>query len=304
LRPTRALPTACASSRASGTATPSRKRGASLQGAKQALKSIRQQGRLLTAHSRPLPDAIILGAQRSGTSSLLRYLAQHPEIERSKKKEVHYFDVNFERGERWYRSHFARRADRTRVVVEASPYYLVHPRVPERISRTLPDVKLVALLRDPVERALSHYFHETRKGHESLELMPALRAEEERLAGEVERMLEDDSYASHPHRRFSYKTRGLYAGQLRRFDAWRSSGRLIVIRSEDLFTNPASVLVDLFRFLGVDDEFRCSDLAPRNVGSNRAAVAPEAYAHLVDFFAPANEELEKLLGRRFHWQER
>ncbi len=275
-----------------------------IQGAKGAFKAVRQRFRWATAGARPFPDVIIVGAQRAGTTSLLRYLDQHPQVRRSLKKEVHYFDVNHHRGERWYRGHFPRvPAGAGLCVLESSPYYLFHPRAPERIARLLPDVKLIALLRDPVERALSHYFHEVRRGREELAPLEAFRAEAGRLAGEEEKLWADDRYVSRPHRRFSYQARGVYAPQLRRFEPWLRSGQLRVVQSEELYAQPAAVLADLFGFLGVDAAFRCPDLRPRNVGGNREAVASEVTEHLTRFFEPHNADLEDFLGRSFDWPE-
>ena len=118
---------------------------------------------------RALPDAVILGAQKSGTSSLHNYLVQQPGVIEPLRKEVHYFDVNFGRGESWYRAHFGRLGE-PGLNLDSSPYYLFHPAVPTRMRALLPDAKLIVLLRDPVRRAYSHYWHERDKGRETLEL--------------------------------------------------------------------------------------------------------------------------------------
>src|SRR5687768_13237463 len=107
--------------------------------------------RVETAHLRRLPDFLIIGAQRGGTTSLYRYLTEHPEIDPAVRKEIHFFSRHHEQGLDWYRAHFPRR-DESSLVGEASPNYLVHPDVPARVAAALPRVKLIALLRNPVDR--------------------------------------------------------------------------------------------------------------------------------------------------------
>ncbi len=127
----------------------------------------RTELRIRMGQPRALPDAVILGAMKSGTTSLHNYLVQHPGVIEPLRKEVHYFDVNLERGERWYRAHFGREGE-PGLNLDSSPYYLFHPAVPRRLHDLLPDAKLVVLLRDPVRRAYSHYWHERDKGREPL----------------------------------------------------------------------------------------------------------------------------------------
>src|SRR5947209_1159841 len=159
--------------------------------ARRILTSARDQWNLRSADRRALPDFLIIGAQKAGTTSLYRYLAAHPDIVASTRKEVHFFDINFWRGEWWYRSLFPLRRrlqrrpplrNRPAITGEASPYYLFHPFAPERAAQLLPDAKLIVLLRDPVERAWSHYRHEVANGRETMTFPDALAAEPARLA--------------------------------------------------------------------------------------------------------------------------
>ena len=120
--------------------------------------------RMATADLRGVPKIVIIGAQRSGTTSLHSWLCSHPDVSRFMIKEVHYFDGAYEKGERFYRSRFPI-SPHTRTHVQASPYMLYHPLAAERAGRDLPqDTRFVALLREPAERALSHYQFERRKG--------------------------------------------------------------------------------------------------------------------------------------------
>ncbi len=178
-----------------------------------------------TAGLRMEPSFILIGAQRCGTTSLFRALTAHPQLmPPTFHKGVNYFDLNYYRGPQWYRAHFPvaefarRRAGRhcPPVAFEASGYYLYHPQAMERLGHDLPAVKLVAMLRDPAERAFSAHKHELARGYEREDFERALELEDERLAGEAERIRADPAYQSLAHRHHSYRHRGQYAEQLER----------------------------------------------------------------------------------------
>ena len=171
--------------------------------------------RMVNAGSRPLPDFLIIGAQRCGTTSLYRYLEKHPQvIGAAPSKGVHYFDVHHERSLRWYRAHFPtrrrrERAGRRAVTGEASPYYVFHPHGPDRVRAAVPNVRLILMLRDPVVRAFSQYQQEYARGFEDAETFErALELEPGRLAGERERMLADPGYDSQAMQHYAYVARG------------------------------------------------------------------------------------------------
>ncbi|MBB5224416.1 hypothetical protein HNP73_004386 [Amaricoccus macauensis] len=267
--------------------------------------------RLRQMQDRVLPDFVIIGAQKSGTSSLYRYLTQHPQVRESSVKEVHYFDGGLEEGtdtytfgERWYRSHFPLASEMAPGVqaYEASPLYMLHPLVAGRMAQILPRVKLVAILRDPTDRALSHYFHNVRKNavrrcKEELGPGAAMAAEEERLAPVLAR----GDYGDEAFRAYSYKARGRYLEQIERYWAHFPRENLLVLRAEDLFEDPAGLMGGLCDFLGLDRTRSGEDFRPANVGSNREEVDPGVRAELEAYFAPMNQALYAALGRDFGW---
>lgn len=259
--------------------------------------------RRLTAKKRALPHAVIIGAQRCGTTSLFDFMIQHPQIHAPTKKEIHYFDIFYGKGESWYRAHFplCKNLQQNDITAEASPYYLFHPYAPERLHALLPDTKIIVLLRNPVERALSQYFLEVKLEREPLSLRDALAAEEKRLAPEREKMAADPLYYSRIHQWFSYCTRGKYIESLQKYDAYKKVNKLLVLQSEKFFRNPHSVMRSVFQFLNVDDTFVCTDVHPRNVGTNRTKIAEEDYCYLKEFFAPYNEKLYAYIGQQFDW---
>jgi hypothetical protein len=252
----------------------------------------------LTARRRPLPDFLVIGAQKAGTTALYAYLRWHPGITGPSWKEVSFFDRHWWRGEAWYRGQFPLRAGE-RLVGEASPSYLFHPLAPGRARSLVPDAKLVALLRDPVDRAYSQYQHEVALGREPLSFEDALAAEDDRLAGEVERLTEDPRAFSRAWWDHTYAARGRYAEQLERWLAVFPREQLLVVPTEELGERPAETYASILAFLGAEP-YELSDY-PRVFDRDYEPMRPETRAALAASFAEPNRRLEALLGRELRW---
>jgi len=273
-----------------------------LESMKRPLRRLRDEYSQLTAPLRGLPSVLVIGAQKGGTTSLFNYLVRRPDVLPSIRKEVHYFDFHYARGVTWYRGHFpyAHRLRRS-LTLDATPYYLVHPLVPERAARLLPKVKLIALLRNPVDRALSHYQHEVRGGRESLSFAEAIEKESERLAGEEERLRSEPGYYSWNHHRYAYTRRGLYIEQLRRWMQHFPRSQLLVLQSEWLFRDPVAATAAVHDFLGLRPHRLQLDKPFLQRGYDRT-MPPELRTRLVTYFEPYNRELFHWLGEEFDWQ--
>lgn len=254
------------------------------------------------------PGFVIIGAQRCGTTSLYRALTAHPQLMRPLfHKGVNYFDLNYYRGADWYRSHFplaeiARRRTARHgpaMAFEASGYYLYHPFALQRLAGDLPAIKLVAMVRNPVERAFSAYKHEHARGFEQESFERALALEDERLAGEVDRMREDPAYESFSHRHHSYRHRGQYAEQLERALALVPAERVHVIQSEAFFRHPADEYRRLVSFLGL----RPCELAGFGQHNSRpgSPMDPKTRRMLEEHYAPHDQRLARLLGSPLQW---
>ncbi|MEP6758535.1 MAG: sulfotransferase [Actinomycetota bacterium] len=263
-----------------------------------------------TAVARALPGALVIGAQRGGTTTLYHYLTQHPQfLGTVADKEVHHFDLHVAEGLDAYRGAFpttakVRRTERRiggRIVVgEATPYYLFHPAVPARVAADLPQVRLIAVLRDPVERAWSHYRHEVDLGHEALGFADALAAEGERLAGEAERLLADPSAVSFAHQHHAYVARGRYLEQLERWWAVFPRGQLLLVRSEDLHADPAATLDSITAHLGIRP---WQPPAWRTYNASTSTDMPAAArARLRETFRRSNDRLAEATGRDWSWE--
>ena len=259
------------------------------------------------------PNFMIIGAAKAGTTSLYHYLRQHPQIYMTPTKETNYFalvghpldyagpgdqdyitrfSVTTPEG---YAAQFAG-VQGERAIGEASPLYLYDAQTPGRLKAAVPDVRLVAVLREPVTRAYSAFSHLVRDGREpAASFAEALALEDERIAAGWEHI-------------WHYTRMGRYAEQLRRYQALFAPEQLRVYLHDDLLRRPDWVMQDLLNFLEVDP----SALPDQSVRHNVSALGlphlppllPEVQERLEALFAPEREALAKLLGRDLRDWER
>ncbi|MDM8522378.1 sulfotransferase [Desulfococcaceae bacterium HSG8] len=243
----------------------------------------------LTYYVRPLPDFVIIGAQKSGTTSLYSYLIQHPCVRPGYKKEVHFFDNpdHFRKGAGWYRAHFPSdlprriRSEAAAITGEATPSYLCHPDVPARMYQVIPHAKFIVLLRNPVYRAYSHYNHRVKHGTETLPFEAALKKNSEKFS--------------------SYLARGIYADQLERWMRIFPREQFLILGSEDFFRNPEDALLRVVSFLDLP-HWNPDPKIFRRYNVNRYSDMDEKVKkYLTDYFAPHNERLYRYLGADFGW---
>ena len=268
---------------------------------------------MATAGMRPVPDFIVVGTKRGGTTSLWNYLAEHDGVltlfpKPEKIKGLYYFDEGFARGPRWYRSHFpttatralaARRLGHPVVAGEATPYYLYHPLAPERAKRIAPDALIIAALRDPVERAFSHWKERRSNGTEPLSFAEAIDAEPARLAGEEARIVGESGYLSFAHRHQSYVDQGRYAPMLERwFDAF-GRDRVVVEISEEMYESPQAIVDRVTARLGLPAR-PLRHPEPYNAEPDEG-FDPAVRTRLRADLAPDVAAVEALLGRSLPW---
>jgi hypothetical protein len=275
------------------------------------MKSAARTWTVPTSRARPMPEFLIIGAQRCGTTSLYKYLAEHPLFVSATlgTKGVHFFDTHYGNGLAWYRAHFPTTARRRwfhachgadLITGEASPYYLFHPHAPYRIARDLPEAKLIVLLRDPVERAYSQWQHELTRGFEDLERFEdALDAEPGRLASDLQRMNADPDYRGPAHQHWSYMARSRYAEQLEVYRSLFPAEQLLAIKSEDLFSTPEAEYARVQAFLGLPDHPPAAFQSHNSY--RRAPMHPDTRTRLVEHFAESNDRVVEMLGAHFSW---
>ncbi len=262
---------------------------------------------MVTADLRMTPAFVIVGAQRSGTTTLFRLLESHPSLIRpTLSKGTGYFDDHYAKGPRWYRAHFPLRAlarllaRGPAATFECSGYYLFHPLAAARIARDLPDAKIVVMVRDPVARAHSAYRHERARGFETLDFDTALAVEGIRTQGEAERLLQDPGYRSFDHRHHAYVGRGEYGDQVRRLFEVFGRDRVHVLEADTFFADPETAFVRLQKWLELPV------WTPTEVGQwNAEPGAPlddDVRASLMDRFADQDAILGDLLGHAPAWR--
>lgn len=255
--------------------------------------------RKLAGRFHPWPDFIIIGAMKAGTSSLYSHLAEQPGVVPARRKEVRYYDFNYANGPAWYRSHFPRHGPDF-ITGESSPYYMFHPLAPLRAAADLPNVRLIALLRNPVERAYSAWANWTRKGYERLSFEDALAHEEKVLPEATAQLIANPLtiHRRHPHHVYSYRARGRYLDQLVAWTHHVPRERLLAVISERLFTDSAAQLARIHSFLGLPEPV--GTLPVQNV-SQYAAIDPRTRAELADYYRQPNAELAEWLGEDPGW---
>lgn len=276
----------------------------------------RLAARQVSAEHRALPDFLIIGAQRCGTSSLYKYLGAHPQIVPSLRKETGYFSEGYEQGLKWYRAHFPLQgalkslqwARGVGLTFEATPDYLFDPRSPRRVKDTMPGTLFIVLLRDPVERAYSHWRHMRRLGFESLPFEEAVAAEPERISAQLQAMHEGQPAPGRDVLRFSYLARGYYAAQLPRWFTVFPKDQFLILTADEFYNSPEDVVSRVCRFVGVDDwtprEFRnYSQQSSTGAFPEQGVPIPSDVADsLRDQFSVENRGLSEMAGLSIPWE--
>jgi len=261
--------------------------------------------RLSTRQMRTLPDFLIIGGQKCGTSSFYRNLVKHPAIVPAFEKEIYFFNGKFHKGINWYRTHFpllpykyyVTKICRQKFLTgEATPGYIFHPHV-----EALPHVKIIILLRNPVDRAYSHYYHEVRKKRETLSFEDAIKAEEERLRGEFEKLIKNERYKSFNYIHYSYLARGIYVDQLQRWNNFFKKEQILLLKSEDFFRDPQTSFDQALQFLGLPG-WQVNDFRKAHVGYY-PKMDTAIRNRLLNYFEPHNHKLYEYLGINFGWDE-
>jgi hypothetical protein len=267
----------------------------------------RFQYRLLTAGLRCAPDYIVIGGQKCGTTSLHDYIKRHPRIVPPFKKDSSFFDANYFRGYSWYKAHFPLKSQMEQlraggehyITGEVTTTYMFHPLAAERTAKHLSGVKFIALLRNPAIRAYSQYQHMQRTGRETLSFRDAIDSEEERMSGVLERVKQGDDEAHKIFRNFGYKARGRYAEQLQRWFNHFPREQFLILKSEDLFSQPEQFCTQVYEFLGLLD-FKLEKYENANPGRYSDADT-RTIQELEEYFTSYNKELYDLVGFDFGW---
>ena len=250
-----------------------------------------------------LPDFVIIGAMRCGTSRFYNLLIQHPNIKRAATKEVHYFDrtERLEKGIEWYRSCFPSlngEDGRGSITGEATPNYLYEPLVPERMAQVVPYARLIVLLRNPADRAYSHYHQSVRRGMERRSFEAAVEEERAQL---LDSGNGPSGTTTKPGVGYTPNllAKGLYVDQLQRWSEFYDEEQMLVLKSEDYFRDTTRVLERVQDFLGLP--YRKLELSPRRTSDGYEPMDPATRQRLEAYFEPYNQRLYEYLGVDLGW---
>ncbi len=245
------------------------------------------------------PDFIIIGAQKGGTSSLFYYLSQHSQIQLPSSKEIHFFDNNYGKGIKWYRKQFPGKFIRLKITGEASPYYLFHPLVPQRVFSYCPNAKFIVMLRNPVDRAFSHFMMQKKRGIEPLTFEEAVHAESFRINDEENKIKNNPEYRSINHQQLSYLARGMYYSQIKRWLNYFPKEQFLFIKSESFFNNTQKELNRIYNFLRIRQEVPFS-FTPVNTNTYEE-MNTKTRNYLTEYFEEENNHLTTLLDKKIEW---
>jgi hypothetical protein len=264
----------------------------------------------LTSEIRMLPSFHIIGVQKGGTTSLAKYLEHHPQIIKAQRKDIFYFNnaTNYSKGLSWYKAHFTLqinkwvydRLNNTNVITfDATPNYFDEPTAPERLHNFNPQSKLIIMLRNPIDRAWSNYQMAKRFGFESLNFEGALEKEEERIQ-EAEKISKKNNTHNYVYQRLTYKKRGIYISYLKKWFELFPKENILVIKSEDFFSNPNNTYQLVLDFLNLP-QYSNINFEVYNDGKYNEKMNPETRKKLANFYEPYNQQLYQFLNVNYGW---
>jgi hypothetical protein len=246
-----------------------------------------------------MPDFLIVGAAKAGTTSLYHYLLQHPKIDGATRKELHYFDRDYNQSIDYYRTCFPSLSQpNDHITGEATPYYLIHPYAPERIYKVMPNTKIIILLRNPIDRAFSHYNFTIRQHYEPLTFEEAIEKERERIEPEFEKLVNNPYARSFAYQIYTYLKTGIYVDHLKAYYNFFPKDQILILNYEKFFSNVPNSMRIVTDFLNIDKfEFACKVL---NKGSYQG-MNPKTREKLRKYFRLHNQRLYELIGETYDW---
>ncbi|MDJ0731259.1 MAG: sulfotransferase domain-containing protein [Crocosphaera sp.] len=255
--------------------------------------------RILTSPLRAKPDFLVIGGMKCGSSSLYQYLLKHPNVYPPLTKELYYFSTQkfTQKSFAWYRSNFPI-SKPNYMTGEATPDYIFYAKTAQRVANKLPSVKLISILRNPIDRAYSHYHHSVSLGWENNSFEEAIKLEKSRLSTKSSTINDGTPHPSHKH---SYLSRGLYLKQLKEWFCFFPREQILILKAEDLYSQPKTTMNRVFQFLNLPANK--IDIYKTYNSRNYAPIKPEVRQKLIDYFKPEKEKLYEYLGVNFNWDK-
>lgn len=254
-----------------------------------------------------LPEFLIIGQFKCGTSSLYDYLIHHPNIHTAFRKEIGFFLDHYTQGLTYYRSYFLkRRWNKNKITGEATALYFSNPLCLARIRQTLPNVKLIVILRNPTHRAYSHYWMNVAGGKEHLSFEQAIEKEQTRMKN-FEETIQSADRREVTKLRYGYTRAGLYIQDITRWLNVYPKEQILILDSEELKNNIVPAINRIFSFLNVQRpqedyyDYVSDSNNRKGTGTYKKQIRDETMSKLNKYYEPYNEELHKYLGMKFSW---
>ncbi len=266
---------------------------------------------LLTGFLHTLPNFQIIGFPKCGTTSLFEYLLKHPVVYAPKGKEIDYFDRLYSKGINWYRVGFPSVIQKFYVNTilkqpfltgEATPRYLDSPHALKRIKKTIPNAKFIILMRNPIDRAFSHYNMNIGSDYEYRTFEDAIKHEVKRIEGRYEKMKKDENYYSWDYDLYGYLEHGKYVEKIRPWFDNFPKEQFLIIQTEKFKQDPSKIYNQTLKFLGLSP-LELDEYHRYKKNKEQSKIEPKFRKQLEDYFKPYNEKLYKLIGQNFHWDE-
>ncbi len=262
-----------------------------------------------TGFLRVFPDFLIIGAPRSGTTSLYNYMCDHPSIIPALWKELKFFTLNYNKGDNWYRSnfpssllknYFIKNKKMNFITGESSPHYLYHPFAPKRIFKTIPKVKMIIILRNPVDRLHSGYWKAVQVGREKLSIEDGIKKQMNEEPNFMKGNFSENNGGNFSDFRVSYLWGGIYVDGIKRFFNVFPKEQFLILKSEDFFENPELILHQVTDFLNLPS-WKLKDHKKYNFNKDKTKIDSSLRKILIKFYEPHNQRLYKLLDHDFGW---
>ena len=259
----------------------------------------------MTASMRVLPDFIIIGSMKCGTTSLYYDICEHPCTLAAAYDEIGFFDSNFHLGINWYRSMFprkkqiedVRRKEGTAITGEDTPFYFWNPIAAKRIKKLLPNIKLITILRNPIDRAYSEY--QDWAGRESNPPSFATVVENElNIQRKYPSLITEENFKVF-NQKNSHLLKGVYVDQLKIWRELFPKEQIFTLSTENLNSEPIAALELVFQYLNLSD-YKIKNPQHRKQ-KKYVPMNPQTRKLLIEFFKPHNERLFKFIGKKFEW---
>lgn len=260
-----------------------------------------------TSFLREPPDFLIMGSARCGKTSLYNYLLQSTEIFQNFRNETSFFDINYDRGLSWYKSNFPTKIykkflNQSNNGLVGEVIHINSPHIPKRLKKVNSNPKIIVVLRNPTDRAYSHFLMSKRLKDEEENTIFEDVLDQENIRINLAKKNNETIFDIHQRQWFLYKTNGIYINNLKEWWKFFPKKEMLFLKSEDLFYNTEDVVNTTLQFLGLNQLEKLKKIDNFH-DKNEEMINSDTRNHLIEFFKPYNEKLYSEIGINFEWDK-